>query len=95
MMTPPNHPHRTHPHAGEALLGADDQRGQDLGAHDVADSHEGDETGARTRDSRDSRWVKVSSIGKCILYAYFDLGDELANIGINPRAPVIYVMQTS
>lgn len=92
MMTPTNHIHPPHSHAGEALLGADDQRGQDLGAHDVADSDERDETGARTRDSR---WVKVSSIGKCILYAYFDLGDELANIGINPRAPVIYVMQTS
>ena len=84
MMTPTNQSHPPHPHAGEALLGADDQRGQDLGAHDVADSHEGDETEARTRNSRDSRWVNVSSIGKCILYAYFDLGDELANIGINP-----------
>ena len=51
-MTPPNQSHPPHPHAGEALLGADDQRGQDLGAHDVADSHEGDETGARTRNSR-------------------------------------------
>ena len=68
MMTPPNQSHPPHPHAGEALLGADDQRGQDLGAHDVADSHEGDETGARTRDSRG---VNVSSSGKCILYATF------------------------
>ena len=66
MMTPPNQSHPPHPHAGEALLGADDQRGQDLGAHDVADSHEGDETGARTRNSRG---VNVSpAAGKCILY---------------------------
>ena len=56
MMTPTNHIHPPHPHAGEALLGADDQRGQDLGAHDVADSHEGDETGARTRGG-DLRWL--------------------------------------
>jgi len=68
MMTPPNHPHPPHPHAGEALLGADDQRGQDLGAHDVADSHEGDETGARTRDSRGVNVVLSPAAGKCILW---------------------------